>query len=253
MRDIRVYHASPLTDDTDFELSPAATHHLVRVLRLQAGVELVVFDGSGREWPATLTDVKSGRIHTGWSRTVTRESPMWITLVQGVARGEKMDWTIQKAVELGVAAIVPVITQRTTVRLDPDRAQRRREHWQGVVIAACEQCGRTRVPQVAAPIPLEHWLSGLKDPSMVLDPRAACTLSDAWSAPPSRMNVLVGPEGGLDENEVRAVVEAGCIPVWMGPRVLRTETAGLAALAALQTLYGDLSVRAEDLGDHVVE
>ncbi len=238
MRDIRVFHHQPLADDIEVGLGADADRHLRKVLRLAPGAGFTLFDGSGREWPATL--LEDGRARTTAAASVERESRLRLTLVQGISRGERMDWTIQKAVELGVAAIVPVFTERSTVKLDGARLERRLAHWRGVVVAACEQCGRNRLPAVAAPIAFEDWSPEGDARAFVLDPRAAVGFG-AVQAPGAAATLVAGPEGGLTDAEIGSAVAAGCVAVRLGPRVLRTETAGIAALAALQALYGDLA------------
>lgn len=238
MREIRIHHPAPLADDTEFELESGAARHLIRVLRLRDGDPFTVFDGSGAEWPAVL--VGTQRARTGRARERSIESPLSVTLVQGISRGERMDWTLQKAVELGVSRIVPVLAERTTVRLSGERAAKRVAHWHGVMVSACEQSGRIRVPALDAVQSFEAWLEKLDAPALVLDPAATQGLNDFASHAPD-FTLLVGPEGGFSDRELAAARAAGCAGVRLGPRVLRTETAGVAALAALQALYGDLS------------
>ncbi|MEX0900659.1 MAG: 16S rRNA (uracil(1498)-N(3))-methyltransferase [Gammaproteobacteria bacterium] len=238
MRNTRVHHPAPLADDTEFELMPGAARHLVRVLRLSDGDAFTVFDGSGTEWPAVL--IGEQRARTGRARVAPTESPLLVTLVQGISRGERMDWTLQKAVELGVSRIVPVVAERTTVRLSGERTAKRVAHWSGVVVAACEQSGRNRVPVLDPVQPLAAWLETMDTAALVLDPAAAHGLREFASLAPD-FTLLVGPEGGFSDRELVAARAAGCTGVRLGPRVLRTETAGVAALAALQALYGDLS------------
>lgn len=238
MRATRIHHPAPLADDAEFELDPAAARHLMRVLRLRPGDAFVAFDGSGREWPATLIDDRRARTGAGTERDT--ESPLALTLVQGVSRGERMDYTLQKAVELGVAHVMPVTTRRTEVRLDAARARKRHEHWLGVVVAACEQSGRTRVPTVAPIADLGDALAALTVPVLVLDPAATRGLREA-AAGLTSLALVVGPEGGLADDEIAQVTAVGGTAVKLGPRVLRTETAGVAATAALQALFGDLA------------
>ncbi len=210
-------------------------HHLLRVLKRSAGDPVRLCDGADREYPAVIEG--EGALRVGPAEPVCRESPLAITVVQGIARGERMDYTIQKAVELGAAAIQPVFTRRCGVKLAGERLQRRRTHWQAVARSAAEQSGRTRLPAVAEPVPLETWLHGGPHQGYVLDPAAP-----AAAAPPpadARMVLLVGPEGGLDAAELKAAQAAGLGGLRLGPRVLRTETAALAALAVLQSRYGD--------------
>lgn len=237
MRTTRVFHPSPLADGIEFDLAADAARHLTRVLRLRTGDAFVAFDGSGTDWPAVL--VSGARARTGAGETRDNESPLSLTLLQGVSRGDRMDWTLQKAVELGVTRIVPIMTARTEVRLAADRAARRHAHWHGVVVAACEQCGRSRVPTLEPIAGFDAAIGRLSSPTLVLDPTARIGLRDA-AAGRTELALLVGPEGGLTEAEIDLARGQGCTPVRLGPRVLRTETAGVAAIAALQALYGDL-------------
>jgi 16S rRNA (uracil1498-N3)-methyltransferase len=205
------------------------------------GAELTVFDGRGGEYPATIVESRGTvlRVRLGDHRPLERESPLEITLAQGLARGERMDWAVQKATELGVAVLAPLVTERSVVKLDVRQAAKRREHWRGVAIAACEQCGRNRLPDVRAPAPFDEWLrtagSGVR---LLLDPTASSGLR-AIGKPPA-LTLLVGPEGGLSPAERTLAIEAGFLPVRMGPRVLRTETAAIAAISALQALFADM-------------
>jgi 16S rRNA (uracil1498-N3)-methyltransferase len=202
---------------------------------------VVLFDGRGGEYPAHIERIERDRVYAelaAWQE-IERESPLAVTLVQALQAGDKMDFTIQKAVELGVRGIVPVESRRSVLRLAGERAAKRVAHWQGVVASACEQCGRNQVPLVAPLEKLESWLarpaSGIL--RLMLAPDAGQTLVDV--APAGEVQLLIGAEGGLDPQEMIAAQHAGFRAVRLGPRVLRTETAGLAALAALQALWGD--------------
>ena len=223
-------------------LPQQAAHHAARVLRLAAGDGVALFNGQGGEFSATIVRVGKADVSVkiGPRVDLERESPLRIALVQSLSSGEKMDFTVQKAVELGVSSIQPVTSSRSVVRLAGERAERRVQHWQGVVISACEQCGRNQVPAVGAIVSLDTWLetaerSGLR---MVFAPDATRTLHEL-SAPEAGVTVLAGPEGGFSDTEVAAAAACGFIPVRLGPRVLRTETAALAAIAAMQTVWGD--------------
>lgn len=244
MRIPRIYTPQPLAAQQPLLLEAGASRHLLAVLRLQAGAALILFDGSGREFDAQLdgVDKLKARLLVGSERTVRSESPLHITLVQGTSRGERMDYTLQKAVELGVTDIIPVLTERSVVRLDGKQATRKREHWQQLVIAACEQSGRVRVPAVRPPQPLNEFLSaptpaGLR---LLLHPAAAAELHKLSTPVENQIQLLVGPEGGLSEAETSGAERSGFIPVRLGPRVLRTETAALVALSLLQARWGDL-------------
>lgn len=241
----RFYSPVRLSADSSIDLSENAARHACRVLRLRAGDDLTLFDGAGGEYTARIAAVARERVSVEvlqW-RDVECEAPIQLTLVQALQAGEKMDMTMQKAVELGVARIVPVASRRSVVRLDGERALRRLEHWRGVVASACEQCGRNRVPEVAALGGLDRWLgapAGRGVLRLMLVPGAAQTLNDlAIPAPGGEVELLIGAEGGLAPEEVALAAAAGYQGVRLGPRILRTETAGLAALAAIQCLWGD--------------
>lgn len=241
----RVHVDAPLAAQSNLALPAGPARHLVRVLRLGAGDALRLFNGRGGEYDATIETVRRDEVivRVGAHHAVERESPLSITLLQGIARGEKMDLILQKATELGVTAIVPLTMARSTVRLDAKSSAAKQQHWQAVVISACEQCERNTVPAVHAPRSLAQALSespaGL---NLILRPEPGAAalpglLKQAAGAP---IRLLVGPEGGFDPAESAAAQQAGFRPCRLGPRVLRTETAGLAALAALQMLAGDL-------------
>lgn len=219
-----------------------AAHHLTRVLRMPAGAALVIFDGGGGEYDAVLEHVVKREVYArvGPFRKTRTESPLHITLGQGVSRGNRMDYALQKAVELGVGTIVPLVTERCGVRLAEDRSERKQAHWRAIVASACEQCGRNVLPAVAGTCEIDFWLAvapaGLR---LVLSPDAERGLRELPS-PAAPVTLLIGPEGGLAEREIELAVNHGFTPVHLGPRVLRTETAAVAALAAIQVLWGDL-------------
>ncbi|HET7562797.1 MAG TPA: 16S rRNA (uracil(1498)-N(3))-methyltransferase [Rhodanobacteraceae bacterium] len=243
MRNIRIHVATALQVGTEVTLPAPAAAHVLRVLRLRAGAALTLFNGDGHDYPAHLTSA-SGRdaaVQIESRQAVTRESPLRITLAQAVARGEKMDWIVQKATELGVAAIVPLVTERSEVKLDDGRAAKRLEHWRAVAIAACEQSGRAIVPALHPAQPLAAWLTALAaDPHstrLVLHPGEARAPRALQPTPHSV--IAVGPEGGFGDGDLAALHTAGFAKLSLGPRILRTETAGLAAIAVLQALFGD--------------
>jgi 16S rRNA (uracil1498-N3)-methyltransferase len=180
-------------------------------------------------------------VRLGEPTQATAESPLKITLVQGVSRSERMDWTLQKATELGVAAIAPVLTARSVVRLDEQQALKKQVHWRGIVVGACEQCGRAKIPVVGAPMVLRDYFTKVRKDGLrlVLSPSAPASLVGLASMP-SKVELLIGPEGGLEDEELLAAQKAGFMPVRLGPRVLRTETAAVVALSVLQGLWGDL-------------
>lgn len=242
MRIPRIYQPAPLATNQVVELDAQATTHLTRVLRLKTGDDLVVFNGEGGEYQATVFTVerRSARIRIGEYVDRSVESPLELVLVQGVSRGERMDYTVQKAVELGVTRIIPVMTERTVVNLKGERQQRRREHWQAVVNSACEQCGRTFVPEVESIISYQNWLGTPNEGSkFVLHHRAEQGLGESADLQ-NPVSLLVGPEGGLTTTEISAAQSAGYLPWRLGPRVLRTETAAVTALTILQWARGDL-------------
>ena len=237
----RFYCREALSPGAHVELPEPVARHAVRVLRLPPGAPMILFDGRGGQYLAHIERIERDRVYAelaGW-QDVECESPLSITLVQALQAGDKMDFTIQKAVELGVRDFVPVESRRSVLRLAGERAAKRVAHWQGVVASACEQCGRNQVPLVAPLSRLDQWLArpapeGLR---LLLAPDAAVSLH----AIPRQTSIqlLIGAEGGLDPQEIAAAAQVGFQAVRLGPRVLRTETAGLAAIAALQTLWGD--------------
>lgn len=238
----RFFVPAVLHPAAELELPEVAAHHAARVLRLRVGETVTLFNGEGGEHAAVITAIgKRGvTVEIGAHRAVEREAPLAVTLVQAVSSGERMDLTIQKAVELGVGAIQPVIAERSVVRLDGERAAKRVAHWQQIAISACEQCGRNRVPTVQALLPFSSWIAGAPRAATrwLLWPEADRSLREL-PKPPAPVELLVGPEGGLTESEAQAARAAGFLAVRIGPRVLRTETAAPALLAAVQALWGD--------------
>jgi 16S rRNA (uracil1498-N3)-methyltransferase len=244
MRLTRVHVDLPLAVGAGFALPEAAASHLARVLRLQPGDACVLFNGDGHDYAATISAVgkREVRVRVDAAVAVGNESPLRITLVQGIARGEKMDWILQKATELGVGAVVPVSSERSEVRLDRERADKRLAHWRSVVVAACEQSGRASVPAVAPSQPLAEAMEGLDaQPRYLLDPQAARAIGALATTPLTGCVLAVGPEGGWSPRDRGLLAQAGFEGLRLGPRVLRTETAGIAALAVLQALRGDLA------------
>jgi len=238
----RLYCDLPLSPGAEISLPESAARHAVTVLRLQVGDALDLFNGAGGEYRANLIAVNkhAARVRVAEFRSIERESPLAITLALGISAGERMDYSLQKATELGVAAIAPLATERSLVKLTAERADRRLQHWQNVVIAACEQCGRNRVPAVAPVQTLFKYLAqtGSGERRLLLSPDAATALKAV--ARPAAAVLLIGAEGGLTQAEREAAEASGFEAVNLGPRILRTETAPVAALAALQTLWGDL-------------
>jgi len=243
MRIPRIYTDQTLRPGHEVLLPEQAGEHVARVLRMERGHPLILFNGDGQECDARLASLAKRAVTAEVIavRSVDREAPLELTLAQSVARGEKMDWILQKATELGVARIVPLATERTEVKLDEDRAERRMAHWHSVLAGACEQCGRNLLPELEAPQRLDRWLGALDAPGalrLALLPEGESTLRQL---PPVENGAIlvVGPEGGFSDNDVAMLKHAGFAGLRLGPRVLRTETAGVAALAALQALYGD--------------
>ncbi len=241
MRIPRVFTDQTLTSGSEAELDEKASHHLSRVLRLKAGDGLILFNGRGGEYRAVLTQADK----PAWARVeqyieAEREPPLAITLIQGVSRGERMDYTLQKGVELGIDRLVPVTSARSVVRLRGGRAEKRRQRWRDIVRAAAEQSGRNRLPSVAPIQTLSQALSSeLTGTALLLVPDGDKSLPEI---PPlaGELTLLAGPEGGLNGQEIASARQAGFTPVRLGPRTLRTETAGIAALAIIQALWGDL-------------
>lgn len=244
MRSIRLYADTPLEPDSEVALPDHAAAHAVRVLRLRAGDAVTLFNGDGHEYPARLVaaGIREVRAEITSKKSPLRESPLRITLVQALARGEKMDWIVQKATELGVARIIPVSTGRSEVKLDAARGGKRLEHWRAVAIAACEQCGRNVLTGIEAPVELSGWLktsAGSRPGTRwMLHPEGHARARDLRAS--GALELAVGPEGGFGEADLAVLRAHDFRALALGPRILRTETAGIAALAALQGLYGDL-------------
>ena len=242
MRVVRHYVDAALAEDAVVALPEHAVAHLARVLRLGVGDPVTLFNGDGFDYSAKISSLskKTAEVQVLGQCVVDNESCLRLTLAQGIARGEKMDLILQKATELGVARIAPVITERTEVRLDGDRAAKRMQHWRGVVTAACEQSGRARVPVVLEPQTLASFaISEAPGLRFILDPMADKGIADAGIGVDQPVTLLIGPEGGLSERDRGLLRAAGYQGLRLGPRILRTETAGLAALAAINAIYGD--------------
>lgn len=251
MRLTRVYVQAALTPGSMVELPPDTASHLAKVLRARSGDELILFNGDGREFTGAIEGVRGSRVSAsvGDSRPVERESPLAITLVQCVPRGDRMDFIVQKATELGVARIVPVLSQRSVVRLDADQAESKAVHWRAVAVSACEQCGRNRLPIIEAARPLLNYLgesassAGTRlvfEPESALPHVAAPDTGVAAPVAPAAAEIAIGPEGGFASDELEAFRVAGFSQVGLGPRILRTETAAIAAVVWLQARFGDM-------------
>lgn len=244
MSQSRLFLPNPLTANARLELGREQAHYLGRVLRKRVGDTLTVFDGSGYEYEAEIHAFGRERavIEVGDRSERNVESPLRIRLLQCVSRGERMDFAIQKATELGASEIQPIISERTVVRLSGKRAKRRSEHWQRVAASACEQCGRNRVPEVHESLALAEVLGRSSDATLrlMLAPGGSAGIRDLTPSGQGFVELLIGPEGGLSDNEIAAAGHAGFVACRMGPRILRTETAGVAALAVMQAEWGDL-------------
>lgn len=237
----RIHCETTLGPGAQFSLAPEAAQHVAKALRLKAGDSLVVFDGRGGEYDAAIQRIDRGRVDLkvgGWRETAA-EPRLAVGLVQGLPEAaDKMDWIIQKATELGIGWIQPVTCERSVVRLSGERAERRQAHWRRVAVAACEQSGRALVPEVRPTLAFMSWMAATPSPPRwLLDPQGMPVT--AREAPAAAFELVVGPEGGLSERERDLALSRGCEPVALGPRVLRTETAALAALAAIHALWGD--------------
>ncbi len=242
MRIPRIYHPQPLAAGQLIALSEDAANHVGRVLRMQPGQELDLFDGSNRVFRAEITSADKKRVQAQ-IQTVTednRESPLFLHLGQVMSRGEKMEFTIQKSIELGVNVITPLISERCGVKLDSERLDKKLSQWQKIAIAACEQCGRNQVPEIRPVMQLEEWCAeqddGLK---LNLHPRASASIN-TLPLPVERVRLLIGPEGGLSAQEISMTADYQFTDILLGPRVLRTETTALTAITALQVRFGDL-------------
>jgi len=240
----RLFVSAPLINGAEIGLDGDQARYLGRVLRARTGDELRIFNGEGAEWDASIERMSKSTVtlRVAGRHEVATESPLKIHLVQGISRGDRMDFVVQKATELGVKRITPVFTEYGVVKLDAVRAAKRQEHWQGVAASACEQSGRVRLPLVDTPVHLNTWF-GMRpvetDAQYILAPGADTPLT-ALPAPETKACILVGPEGGFSETEYENARVVGFRAVSLGPRVMRTETAAVAALAVLQTLWGDL-------------
>lgn len=240
MKHPRLYLPGPLLPGQELELPAEPAQHL-RVLRLSPGSTLTLFNGEGGEYRCRLLSLerRSGQVQVLEKVEREAESPLSITLIQGISKGERMDFTIQKAVELGVARIAPVFSERSVVQLEGERLARREARWRAVISSACEQCGRNTLPELLPAVRLhDAWEQSPNGLRLMLDPQGEASLGSLQ--PTDSVTLLVGPEGGLSQIEIEAAAVSGFLGLRLGPRILRTETAGIAALAALQTLAGDL-------------
>lgn len=239
----RIHLPLPLQTGAEVELDARAAGHAVRVLRLRAGDTLVLFNGDGNDYTAALVEVRKdqARCRVLSAQARPTESPLLIELAQGISRGERMDYTIQKAVELGVQRIVPLDTERSQVKLSGEREEKRLQHWHGIILHACEQSGRSLIPELRPVQRLDRWLAAPTEAThrLFLDPEGDVCVKDL-AGPVGSISLLVGPEGGLGPAERELAVARGFLRLRLGPRILRTETAALTALAAIQATWGDL-------------
>ena len=241
MRSYRVYSSLPLTVGAQCNLDERASHHLARVLRVKTGDQLCVFNGDGNNYYGSVFSATKNHVTVSVDsiERAETESPLMTCLALGVSKGDRFEWAIKKATELGVTSIVPILSQRVDVRLSPERWQKKQEHWQQIVISACEQSGRAVIPLVEEPTNLPHWLSHVEaDCKLVLDPGA---VGNDLTNQPARIALLIGPEGGLASSELNLASENGFTAMKLGPRVLRTETAPLVALSVLGARWGDIN------------
>ncbi|HTB87351.1 MAG TPA: 16S rRNA (uracil(1498)-N(3))-methyltransferase [Steroidobacteraceae bacterium] len=259
MRLTRIFVEGELQSGSIVDLPRETGAHLVKVLRARSGDEVVLFNGDGREFTGAVEKVQGSRVSAsiGAARNMDRESPFQLTLVQCVPRGDRMDFIVQKATELGIVRIIPVLSQRSVVRLDESQSVSKQVHWRAVAVSACEQCGRNRLPSVAAPQPLLNYL-GAPPPAneslrLVLEPeharrteRGAHSLDIASPQSVSHAEIAIGPEGGFAPEELEAFDLSSFSRVSLGPRVLRTETAAIAAIVVLQARFGDMSAVSDD-------
>jgi len=240
---MRIYQPVSLATHALLALDPAASHHVARVLRAKVGDSLIVFNGESGDFEGTISAIDKKTVSVTLQKEILKntESPLNLCLAQGISRGEKMDYTIQKAVELGVKKIVPLFTERCTVKLDEDRREKRYQHWRAIMISACEQSGRNQIPELLPLQSLSQWIkNNQSDVSFVLAPAATSKLKQIPIPAQGSVSLLIGPEGGLSENEINQASAQGFCPLNLGPRILRTETAAVAALTALQCFFGDL-------------
>jgi 16S rRNA (uracil1498-N3)-methyltransferase len=241
MREIRLFVDAPMRAGLELALPEGAARHALRVLRLQPGAALTLFNGDGLQYAARLgaVDARAAMLRIEAAESVQRESPLRVTLLQAVARGDKMDWIIQKATELGVAGIWPVLSERSEVKLDPARSGKRLDHWRAIAISACEQCGRNVVPELHAPTTLAGCVATpATSARWMLHPGGTSRVREI-AMDSTALTLAVGPEGGFGDGDLAILRQAGYRALTLGPRILRTETAGLAALAAVQALSGD--------------
>lgn len=241
MRIPRIFTDQPLSSEENIELDENASRHVGKVLRMQAGRELIIFNGKGGDYRATISDVskKVIRVDVGEYSEEDKQSPLPIHLAIGISRGERFEYVLQKATELGVSRITPLFTERTEVKLSGPRLEKKWQQWRQILISSCEQCQRNRVPELAPAVQLEQWLPEVDEMSrFVLHHRSDVALKD--TSTPQSVALVIGPEGGLSDTEISSCMDQGFESLTLGPRVFRTETAPLAAISIMQFLWGDL-------------
>jgi 16S rRNA (uracil1498-N3)-methyltransferase len=242
MKEVRIYQAGEYRSGQSVELSAEAGQHVAVVLRMQVGDDLTLFNGANYEFHSTITLVKKKQVIVviNTAQELSRESPLTIHLGQAISKGDRMEWVMQKSVELGVSRITPLITERCVVKLDKERMLKKVQQWQAIVIAACEQCGRNIVPIVQAPVPLEFFLQGTHAQlKLMLHTQGTKNWRD-YVQGQTEMALIIGPEGGFSDSEVTLAFNLNFLPLSLGPRILRTETAAISALSVLQAVSGDL-------------
>jgi len=242
MPTLRLFQNMALREKDEFELTLDAAHYLGQVRRAHEGDSVILFNGQGGEYQAEISQMKKNhvRVRVGAFQNVERESPLNLELAQGIARGEKMDLIVQKAVELGVKKIIPLLTERSNVKLDEEKKLKRQQHWQQVAISACEQCGRNRVPEISTPLILEEWLPQFDGFGVLLSPEGQSSAAELKLSRELPTTLLIGPEGGFSDKERSLIHNNRFSSLRLGSRILRTETASLATISLLQGLYGDL-------------
>jgi 16S rRNA (uracil1498-N3)-methyltransferase len=242
VREIRIYQPGDYQTGQLLELSPEAGQHVAVVLRMQVGESLTLFNGNNCEFQASITTVKRKQVFVslGPAKKISRESPLSIHLGQAISKGERMELVMQKSAELGVASITPLITERCVVKLDKERMAKKRHQWQAIVIAACEQSGRNQIPLVCEPVSIEQFAQNNAAPlKFILHPEGNKSWRD-YSFATTELSLIIGPEGGLSDSEVQWACQHHFLPLSLGPRILRTETAAISALSVLQAVGGDL-------------
>ena len=248
MRRPRIYSDSSLEKGKTFELDNRSDHYLRHVLRIRAGQPITVFNGDGNDYHGIVAEIKRKVIQVLLDDTepminTSKESPLDITLIIGISKGDRMDWVIQKATELGVNNIQPLLTNRVDTKLNASREEKKIEHWQSVAISACEQCGRSIIPKLSRPIKITDWLSETRDTlKLVLDSsgKKLKNFNSETEHLPKKIDLLIGPEGGFTHEEIENAIKENYFPLSLGPRILRTETAPLVAISLMQERWGDI-------------